>query len=96
MNFCPIISTTNYVKNQPFNTNRSKALTFAGSLTYKLNDDYGFSYRRSLVEALMDNCNLETYSELNNDNNNPREAIRQRICKIRYEIHQLLNSLPRL
>ena len=77
-----------------FNSNRSKSLTFAGSLTYKLNDDHGFSYRRRLVEALMDTCNLETYSELNNDNNNPREAIRQRICKIRYEIHHLLNSLP--
>ena len=77
-----------------FNPDRSKILTFAGSLTYKLNDDYGFSYRRRLVETLMDACNLEAYSELNNDNNNPKEAIRQRICKIRYEIHELLNSLP--
>ena len=34
-----------------FNSNRSKSLTFAGSLTYKLNDDHGFSYRRRIVEA---------------------------------------------
>ena len=37
---------------------------------------------------------MDAYSELNHDNNNPKEAIRQRICKIRYEIHELLNSLP--
>ena len=90
MNFYLIISTTNYVKAHSILIDKS--LTFAGSLTYKINDDHGFSYRRRLVEVLMDTCNLETYSELNNDNNNPREAIRQRICKIRYEIHQLLNS----
>jgi hypothetical protein len=77
-----------------FNPDRSKILTFAGSLTYKLNDDHGFSYRRRLVETLMDACSLEVYSELNKENNNPKEAIRQRICKIRYEIHELLNSLP--
>lgn len=77
-----------------FNTQRSKSLTFAGSLTYKENDDYGFSYRRRLLETLMDKCSLDAYSDLNRENNNPKEAIRQRICKIRFEIHELLNSLP--
>lgn len=77
-----------------FNPDRRKLLTFAGSLTYKENDDYGFSYRRRLVETLMDKCSMDAYSELNHYNNNPKEAIRQRICKIRYEIHELLNSLP--
>lgn len=77
-----------------FNPVRKHSFTFAGSLTYKLNDDHGFSYRRRLVETLMDTCALETYSELNYDNNNPKEAIRQRICKIRYEVYHLLNYLP--
>ena len=78
-----------------FNSNRSKSLSFAGSLTLNLHDGNIFLYRRQVVEALMDRCNLETFSELNHNNNNPKEAIRQRICKIRYEIHQLLNSLPK-
>ena len=38
---------------------------------------------------------METSSDLNQDNNNPKEAIRQRICKLRYEIYQLFNSLPK-
>lgn len=77
-----------------FNFNRSKSLSFAGSLTLNFNDGNIFLYRRHVVEALMDRYKMKTSSELNHDNNNPKEAIRQRICKIRYEIHQLLNSLP--
>lgn len=77
-----------------FNSNRSKSLSFAGSLTLNLHDGNIFLYRRQVVETLMDLCNLETSSELNHDNNNPKDAIRQRICKIRYEIYKLLNSLP--
>ena len=77
-----------------FNSKRSKSLSFAGSLTLNLHDGNIFLYRRQVVEALMDLCNLETSSELNYDNNNPKEAFRQRICKIRYEIYQLINSLP--
>ena len=38
---------------------------------------------------------MKASSELNHDNNNPKEAIRQRICKIRYEVYQLFNSLPK-
>jgi hypothetical protein len=83
-----------YLCKSTFNSNRSKSLSFAGSLTLKLDDGNIFLYRRQVVEALMELCNLETSSELNHDNNNPKEAFRQRICKIRYEIYQLINSLP--
>jgi spore maturation protein CgeB len=77
-----------------FNSKRSKAISFAGSLSLNFHDGNIFLYRRHVVEALMDLCDLETSSDLNNENNNPKEAIRQRICKIRYEIYQLFNSLP--
>lgn len=77
-----------------FNSKRNKSFSFAGSLTLNSHDGNIFLYRRHVVEALMDRCNLEVSSELNQENNNPKEAIRQRICKIRYEIYQLLNSLP--
>ena len=77
-----------------FNSKRNKSLSFAGSLTLNLHDGNIFLYRRHVVEALMDLCDLETSSDLNSENNNPKEAIRQRICKVRYEIYQLINSLP--
>jgi hypothetical protein len=54
----------------------------------------GFHIVVALVETLMDACSLECLLRIKYENNNPKEAIRQRICKIRYEIHQLLNSLP--
>jgi hypothetical protein len=42
----------------------------------------------------MDSANLKCFSELNTNNNNPKEAIRQRFCALRYELFNLLNSLP--
>ena len=77
-----------------FNSKRNKSLSFAGLLSANYADGNIYLYRRQVVETLMELCNMETSSELNDDNNNPKEAIRQRICKIRYEIYQLLNSLP--
>jgi len=78
----------------PFISKRNKSLTFVGLLCANFADGNIYLYRRQVVEALMERCNMETSSDINYDNNNPKEAIRQRICKIRYEIYQLLNSLP--
>ena len=77
-----------------YTNKRELDLTFFGSLTYPLNDDFGFSYRRRLVQELMDSANLKCFSQLNTNNNNPKEAIRQRFCALRYELFNLLNSLP--
>ena len=71
---------------------RSK-FTFIGSLSYKF-EDHGFSHRRRLVEELMDECNLLVHSQLNENLNDRMEAIRQRLCSLRYETYYLLNSIP--
>ena len=42
----------------------------------------------------MDECLLEVHSQLNSDLNDGTEAIRQRLCSLRYELYHLLNSSP--
>jgi len=79
---------------ESFHVERKLDFSFIGSLCYKY-DDQGFSYRRRLVQELMDNCNLKAYSHLNDDLNAPKEAIRQRFCALRYEIYNLLIGLPK-
>lgn len=77
-----------------FQEERKFDFSFIGSLCYKF-DDHGFNYRRRLVQELMDECNLRAYSHLNEDLNSPKEALRQRLCAVRYEIYNLLISLPK-
>ena len=90
--FFPHYFATEYCEKEFKRKNYSK-FTFVGSLTYKY-EDHGFSSRRRLVEQLMDECLLEVHSQLNSDLNDRTEAIRQRLCSLRYELYHLLNSSP--
>ena len=77
----------------PFNPHSERDLpfTFIGSLLYKY-DDNGFNCRRRLIEILMEEASLQTWSYLSPDLNNTKKGWHQRLQALRYELYHLLHS----